>query len=116
MEVKVGAAEFEALGLGHAGCSHVSIVGGAGEVRLDFSGSWQRDATVDVRVALVLRLPRSIGVSMKGRRFLAELNQPGFLERDGVLYSENWDRAAIKVRITARAALGDVTVAWLDDA
>src|SRR5262249_2093370 len=36
----VGAADFQANGLGNARCDHVSLTGGAGDLTLDFGGDW----------------------------------------------------------------------------
>lgn len=113
---KVGAAKFTAKGLGNAGCHRIDVSGGAGEIALDFSGEWERDVAVDLRVALAsldLRFPRDVGIAIESRRLLASLEQPGFASRDGVLYSENWASAEKRVRITAHAALGGLSVGWI---
>jgi len=114
--LKVGAAKFVAEGLGNAGCRRIDVLGGAGEIVLDFSGEWERDVTVDLRVALAsldLRFPRDVGIAIESRRLLAALEQPGFASRDGVLYSQNWESAEKRVRITAHATLGGLSVGWI---
>lgn len=113
---KVGAAKFAAEGLGNAGCRRIDVMGGAGEIVLDFSGEWERDAAVDLRVALAsldLRFPRNVGIAIESRRLLAALEQPGFANRDGVLYSKNWESAEKRVRVTAHATLGGLSVRWI---
>jgi hypothetical protein len=116
--LKVGATKFTASGLGNAGCHRIDVLGGAGELDLDFAGEWTRDATVELRVALAsleLRFPSDVGIAIEGRRLLAPLEQPGFAKKDGVLYSGNWDAARVRVRVVAHAALGGLTVGWIDE-
>lgn len=115
--LKIGATKFTAEGLGNSGCQRIDVTGGAGELHLDFAGAWTRDATVDLRVALAaieLQFPTQVGIAIEGRRLLAPLEQPGFADVDGVLYSGNWDDARVRVRIVAHAALGGLTVGWID--
>ncbi len=52
LDLKVGAASFEAKGLGNAHVQHVKVRGIASDVDLDFSGRWTGDATLDLQAAL----------------------------------------------------------------
>jgi len=117
LALKVGAATFEAEGLGNAGCERIEVMGGAGEMTLDFSGAWKEDMAIDLKVALAsldLRFPRDVGIAIESRRLLASLDQPGFTSRDGMLYSKNWESANRRVRITAHATLGGLSIGWID--
>lgn len=52
MDLKVGAADFEATGLGNAHVRHMNVRAAAGNVDLDFGGRWTGDATLDLKAAI----------------------------------------------------------------
>ena len=52
LDLKVGAASFQAKGLGNAHVQHVKVRGIASDVDLDFGGHWTGDATLDLQAAL----------------------------------------------------------------
>src|SRR5262245_20552672 len=74
---EVGAARFQAMGLGNLNCEDVRLSGGVGEVLLDFSGEWRNSASVDVDMglgSLTLRVPRGLGVSVRKSGVLASFD------------------------------------------
>lgn len=113
MELAAGAAEFEATGLGNAGFSTLEFEGAVGEVTLDFTGEWVRDATAEISVglgALHLILERDIGVRLEKTGFLAGFDPRGLEKVDGGWQSNNWDTAPHRLRIDLKAAFGKVDI------
>jgi hypothetical protein len=116
---EVGAARFEATGLGNLNCEDVRLSGGVGEVILDFSGEWRNDASAEVDMglgSLTLRVPRGLGVSVRKSGVLASFDSQGLIKRGNVYYSENFERAEHKLMVTIDAALGAIKVQWVDGA
>jgi hypothetical protein len=52
LDLKVGAAAFNATGLGNAHVQHLLVDAAAGAVDLDFGGHWTGDATLDLHATL----------------------------------------------------------------
>jgi hypothetical protein len=116
-EVEVGAAKFEANGLGNLNMQRLTVRGGVGEVMLDFTGDWQRDlhATVEMGLgSLTLRVPRGLGVRVEKGGLLASFDSQGLVKRGDVYFSEDWDRAEHKLTLDIDAALGSIRVQWMD--
>lgn len=117
LTLEVGAADFTARDLGNLNVESLKVSGGVGKVTLDFGGEWRSnmDAEVDMGLgALVLRVPRGIGVRVRKRGILASFNGSG-LTRDGDVYiSENWDDAPHHLTVDIEAALGAIRVEWID--
>jgi hypothetical protein len=114
---EVGAAEFEATGLGNVNCRRMSFRGGVGDVTLDFSGDWRNSADATAKVAigsLKLLLPRDLGVAISLSRFLASFDHDGFTKRGGVYYSDNYASARYKLNLNVETAFGGIEVHWLD--
>ena len=115
-EFTAGAAEFTARRLGNLNAEHILVDAGVGEVTLDLTGSWQRDADLEVDMglgALELRLPRGLGVSLEKDSFLTSLDAQGMVKRDDTYYSVDWDEAEYRVQISVDAAFGSVKVVWV---
>jgi hypothetical protein len=113
----VGAAQFQARGLGNLNAPRLQVQGGVGEVTLDFSGAWATDMEASVEMglgSLTLRLPRGLGVSVTRKGVLTSFDSQGLVRRGDSFYSENWDSAARKLSINIDAALGSIRVVWLD--
>lgn len=117
MKLEAGAAEFNVVGLGNANAERFDFDGGIGDIRLDFTGEWRRDmkATVDMGVgSLTLVLPRGLGVRVRKDTFLTSFDSEGLIKRGGSYYSENWESAEHKLTLSVNAALGSITVRWVD--
>lgn len=113
LELEVGAASFHARGLGNARFRMLRFDGGIGEVTLDFTGEWDRDAraSVDMGIgALRLRLPRDLGVRVNRSTFLTSFEAPGLQRRGDAWVTENWESAAHRLEIDLDATLGGVRV------
>jgi hypothetical protein len=63
--------EIELAGLGNASPREVKISHSAGEVDLDLTGAWQRDAEIDVDLGFgecMLRLPSDVWIDLDSAR------------------------------------------------
>jgi N-terminal domain of toast_rack, DUF2154 len=50
LDLKVGAAEFQAHGLANARATHMRVEGAAGDIELWFDGTWTGDVTLDSKI------------------------------------------------------------------
>lgn len=117
LSFEVGAAEFRAEQLGNARCADLEFLGGAGDLSLDFSGSWNgiTTARADIKIgvgALKLTFPRNIGVEVEVSRILSSFDHTGFVKRGDTYYSSNWDSSKVRLHLDIVTALGSVEVAW----
>ena len=114
---EVGAASFEAIRLGNLNCRNYELSGGVGEVTLDFTGDLRTDASVDIDMglgSLTLRIPRSIGLSIRRSGVLTAFDSEGLVKRGNVYESVGYDRSGRKLNIDIDAALGAIRVQWVD--
>ncbi len=111
----VGALNF--TGLGNLGAEKIVFEGGVGAASLDFSGSWTDESEVELRVGvggLEIRLPRDLGVELRiTKSFLSGVSISGFRQDGNTYYSDNFERAAKKIRIRVQAGIGGVEVNWI---
>ncbi|NIP79866.1 MAG: hypothetical protein GWM90_11845 [Gemmatimonadetes bacterium] len=115
LEISLGAAAFEAEGLGNLGCEVVDVEGGVGEITLDFSGEWRRDAHANLTMALgsvTLVVPGDVGVRIDKDTFLTDFDGQRFTKRSGVYYSDGWENAARRLDVDLEGAFGAVNVRW----
>jgi len=116
--LEVGAIDLRTQSLGAARCEHISVKGAAGKIVLDLTGQWLEGTTslVDIAAAagsVTLRLPQAVGVEADLKGFLAAFDRSGLLRRGTSYYSANWDTATVKLRISRKAAVGDVQIEWV---
>lgn len=118
LQVEAGAASLRTRGLGNARFGDFRLEGGVGDVRLDFTGEWTRDATATVEVGLgSLRLifPEELGVTIRRESFLASFDVPTSFERTDYGYrSDNWSSAEHRLTLDLSSALGSVRVSVRD--
>lgn len=117
LEVEVGAARFEAKGLGNLNTPRLTLQGGVGEVILDFTGEWKQDMSAAIEMglgSLTLRVPTGLGVRVVKGGMLASFDSQRLIKRGDVYYSENWDDADHKLSLEIEAALGSIRVEWVD--
>lgn len=115
LALSMGAASFEAVGLGNANCAEINVEGGVGEVTLDFSGDWRRNMEADISMALgslTLVVPSDVGVRVDKDTFLTSFDSPRFEKRDDVYYSTNWDSARHRLDVDLSGAFGSVNIRW----
>lgn len=113
LDLRVGAAGLRALGLGNANAGEVRVQAGVGDVDLDFGGAWQQDMALSVQVALgnvKLHVPRNVGVRLEVQRLLASVDVGDLVKRGDAYYSENWDQATRRLRVTSKTTFGKLRV------
>jgi hypothetical protein len=114
--MEVGAAEFTARQLGNLNTSDLTISAGVGKVRLELTGQWRENATVDVQMglgSLELAVPEDLGIRLVRQTFLASLDSEGLVKRGEAYYSTNWDSARRRVTVDVDAAFGSIKVLWI---
>lgn len=114
--LEIGAASFTTRHLGNLDAERIEIDAGVGEVTLDFTGEWRRDANVQVDMglgSLKLRFPEGLGVMLEKESFLTSLDAQGLTKRGDAYYSSNWDEAERRITVEVNAALGSIQVAWV---
>jgi hypothetical protein len=119
LELEVGAAQFEAIGIGNLNPERLEVKCGVGEVTLDFGGDLRTNMRADIDMglgSLILRVPRGLGVSVRKDGILAGFDSQGLIKRGDVYYSENWDKATHHLTINIDAALGSIRMAWIEPA
>ena len=113
---EVGVAEFTARKLGNLNASRIEVDAGLGDIDLDFSGEWRRDARISVDMglgALTLRFPRGLGVRLVKDTFLTSLDSEGLVKRGDAYYSLDYDEAEYQVSVEVDAAFGSIRVVWV---
>jgi hypothetical protein len=113
LDIHVGAAALSIRNLANANASAVHVQGGVGSVELDFGAVMKEDVTVDAEMALGkmrLRLPRDVGVRVELQRVLASFDHPGLQKRGNAYYSDNWDSAAVRVKVRTQTVFGAVEI------
>ena len=114
---KAAAAAFRVDDLGNSRCRRVTVSGGVGELKLDFSGDWEYDMTTDINVGLgsvEIRVPADLGVRIEKSTFLMSFDAPDFIKQEGGVYvSGNWEDARHRLTITVSGALGGISIARL---
>jgi hypothetical protein len=116
-QIQVGAARFEATGLGNLNAERLSVQGGVGEVTLDFTGAWASAMNASIEMglgSLTLRMPRGLAVRINRVGRLTSFDSEGLTKRGDSYYSENWDSGAGKLSLDVKAALGSIRVVWVD--
>jgi hypothetical protein len=117
MKVEVGAAAFNASGLGNLNCERFEVSGGVGDVKLDFNGAWRVDSDIDIDMglgSLTLSVPRGLGMQVRKSGFLASFDSQGLIKRGNVYYSEDWEQATNRINVNIDAAFGTIRVVWVD--
>ena len=117
MSFEVGAARFTATGLGNSNAQRLEVAGGVGEIELGFDGEWSQNMRASVGMGLgklTLRLPRSLGVSIRKEGILSPLDSQGLIKRGDVYYSPNWEKAEHQLTLEVESALNSIHVVWLD--
>jgi len=117
VDLHVGAAKFDAIGLGNLNARRLDFNGGVGDVTLDFTGEWASDMAATVRMglgSLTLRVPRGLGLRVEKGGLLVGFDSQGLIKRGDVFYSENWESADRKLTLDIEAAFGAIRVQWVD--
>ncbi len=113
---EVGAADFTARQLGNLNADEIEIDAGVGDIKLELTGSWERDAHVGVDMglgSLELRVPKGLGVKLVKDTFLTSLDPEGLVKQGDAYYSLDYEEADVKVTIDVDAAFGSIRVVWV---
>jgi hypothetical protein len=113
----VGAARFEATGLGNLNTANLEIRGGVGDIVLDFTGEWPADMRARIEMglgSLTLRLPRGLGVQVNRGGALSSFDAQELVRRGSSYYSVGFDDATRKLTIALEASLGSTRIVWVD--
>jgi hypothetical protein len=118
INLKAGGARFELEGLGNSRCRRVEVGAVAGDITLDFTGSWIDGAVMDVEAKiglgkLTLRIPQELGVRVDLDRFFASFEKAGLTKQGSHWYSPNYQDADARLEITIDALFGEVDVVWV---
>lgn len=113
LRIEMGAASLSAEGLGNARARRFRFKGAVGDLELDFTGDWTRDARATVKMGLgsvSLRIPSDLGVRVEKSSLLSSFSAAGFRKTDGGYQTENWDSAEHRLRLEVDAAFGSIDV------
>lgn len=117
LKLKNGVGRLEGTGLGNLNFRRLEFEGGVGSASLDLSGDWRQDAEVRIRVGvggIDLRIPREIGVKVEStENFLSGLHLEGFNKKDSYHYSDNYEKADIKLFIHITSGVGGLRISWI---
>lgn len=116
VDLDVGAAKFQAFGLGNLNSPSLTFSGGVGDVTLDFTGEWSADMDARIRMglgSLTIRVPRGLGLRVEKAGLLVGFDSEGLIKRGDVYESQNWARAEHRLTIDIAAAFGSIRVAWV---
>jgi hypothetical protein len=117
IRLKNGVGSLDAVGLGNLNFTELEFEGGVGGAKLDFTGDWKQPATIRIKVGVGgvnIRLPREIGVKVEAEKnFLSGLHLEGFTKQDSSYYSDNYDKASVRVTLDVATGIGGLRVTWL---
>jgi hypothetical protein len=117
IRLKNGVGSIEAVGLGNLNFEELEFEGGVGGADLDFTGDWKQDASIRITVGVGgvnVRMPRQIGVRVEAEKhFLSGVHLEGFSQRNSTYYSENYDKAAVRVTVHVETGIGGFRITWL---
>lgn len=113
LAVELGAASITMRHLANARTADMRVHGGVGGAELDFGGEWTQDVSLDLDVSLgkvTLVVPDEVGIRLDVNRFLSSVSGDDLQKRGNTWYSDNWERARYRLRVTAKSAFGGIEV------
>ena len=117
IKIKNGVGRLDATGLGNLNFKDLEFEGGVGGASLDFTGEWKRSANIRLKLGVGgvnVRLPREVGVRVDAEKnFLSGLHLDGFRRQNSYYYSDNYDRATIRVTIDVATGIGGLRITWI---
>jgi hypothetical protein len=111
LTLDAGAGELRVSGIGNAGPERVRIHGGAGDLRLDFSGEWRRssDVTIVAGVGQVtLVLPAGVGVRVEKQGGLTAIEAPDYRRLGDAFVNDAFGETEIELRVEVTAGVGSI--------
>ncbi|MBW7888360.1 MAG: hypothetical protein H3C35_08380 [Bacteroidetes bacterium] len=119
LTVETGVSKFSADNLSNANFERMRFDGGVGSYYLNFGGTMNHDADVDINVglgAVTIEVPKNIGAMVRYKdSWLSNITVgSGFEEqRKGVYKTENYSSAEGRLNIWVEASLGTVKIRQL---
>jgi hypothetical protein len=117
VRIKNGVGSMDAIGLGNLNFRDLEFVGGVGGANLDFTGEWKQGAEIRIQVGVggvTMKLPRELGVRVEAEKhFLSGLQLDGFTKRDASYYSQNYDKAKLRVSVRVATGIGGFRIVWV---
>jgi hypothetical protein len=111
LQIEVGAAEMHVHDIANANVANVLVRAGVGDVDLAFGGIWTRDIEAKVEVAVggvTIHVPKDVGVRLEIGKVLTSVAVDGLTKRPDAYYSENFNRAAHRLRIRVNTVIGRI--------
>jgi hypothetical protein len=106
-----GASKLDVVGIGHAGPEEMRVQGGAGDIRLDFTGAWPRSCEARVTAgvgSLTLRLPDDVGVRVETEGGLTNVNASGLRRAGDAYVNDAFGEAEIELHVQITAGVGSI--------
>lgn len=117
VRIKNGVGSLEAVGLGNLNFRDFEFEGGVGGATLEFTGNWKNDAEIRIHVGIggvQVRMPRDVGVRVDSQKNpLSGRHLDGFVKREAGYYSENYDKARVRVSVRVATGIGGFRVSWI---
>ena len=116
LELQVGAARMDVVGIGNLSPEQMRVQGGVGDLNLDFSGAWRNDvnAKIDMGLgSLRLDVPRGVGLRVQKTSMLARFEAPEMTRQGDVWVSSGYESARQHLNIAIDAAFGAIRVKWI---
>ncbi len=117
IRIQNGVGSMSSIGLGNLNFRNFEFEGGVGGAALDFTGEWKRDAEIKIRIGVggvSLKMPREIGVVVDAEKnFLGGIHLDGFVERDSLHYSTNYEEAKYRVSLQVATGFGGFKISWV---
>ena len=115
LRVTSGAGKLLASGLGNANFDQLWVLGGAGAVDLDFSGSFRRSAVVDIKAGtgkVTVRVPGGLGVRVTlAGTSVGGIDTLGFEEQgEDVYVNAAYGSAPVTLSIKITTGIGSVSL------
>lgn len=113
---QVGAAAFQARGLGHLNAEEIKVDAGVGDVRLELDGLLRDQTRLEISMGLgnlEIAVPPQVGVRVTRSGFLVSMDAPDLVRNGNVWQSREWDESRQRIEIRLDAALGSVSVETL---
>lgn len=106
-----GASKIEVLGVGNASPESMRLQGGVGDISVDLTGRWSRSADITIRAgagALTVRLPTDVGVEVKMRGGLANVEAYGLRQMGDTYTNDAFGETEVELTIDVVTGIGKV--------
>lgn len=114
-KLKVNAGDLKIKGLGHLNTEHLDVDVNAGNASLDFRGDMIKNANINIEsnaASVSLNVPENVGIKIeKQSGSLKNISgSKKFVSQNGILQTENFDRADVKIIINVKANISSLSI------